>query len=82
MLNEINEIIDTQDGMCIWQTERPLSDGRVHAFIRPVNQGVKRWAVIGGVAGAMLFDSRRMVDIMTKGRPDLTIVRVVSGKFP
>jgi hypothetical protein len=35
-----DQIIDTQDGDCIWQTVGKLADGRQHACVRPVSEGV------------------------------------------
>jgi hypothetical protein len=81
----MNEIIDTQDGNCIWQTLVPIN-GRVRAFIRPAKDGIKNWVVLrkeedGSLKSFGLFESEKVALInadMFKG----TVLPVTSGKFP
>ena len=80
-----NDIIDTQDGYCIWQTTHPVN-GRVQAFIRPVTDGIKNWAVYrkeedGTFKSFGLYDSVKVALFNAKVH-DAEIVRLVSGKFP
>lgn len=80
-----NEIIDTQDGNCIWQTRIPVN-GRIRAFIRPVSAGIKNWLVIGCEADGSLksfglYYAKSTAVAIAKQR-NATIVPVVSGKFP
>ena len=81
----MNEIIDTQDGYCIWQTKIPVN-GQIRAFLRPVADGIKNWVVIGiDVDGNLksfgLYHSEKVADMNAKAFNG-TVLPVVSGKFP
>lgn len=85
-----DEIIDEQDGYCIWQTQATLADGRRHAIVHPKDAGVMthgvflrhddntfEWVTIH----KSFEDASRTAEGYT-GELTCFVVPLESGKFP
>lgn len=80
------DIIDTQDGYCIWQLVTPFK-GRIFAFLRPVSEGVKNYIIVSPqgdnqINSHGLYEDYEMAINIAREHKDALVLPVTSGKFP
>jgi hypothetical protein len=76
-----NDIIDTQDGYCIWQTFVRFN-GCVRAILHPVSEGVMNYGVIA-INGNFLGLYKGYEEALANAAKHKAVVLpVTSGKFP
>lgn len=85
-----DEIIDTEGGYCIWQTQTKLSDGRRYAITHPVSEGVMTHGVFLDHGDGFIewfsihpsFESAVRTADGYSGDLHCFVLPVESGKFP
>lgn len=76
-----NDIIDTQDGYCIWQTFIRFN-GSIRAIVHPVSEGVMNYGVIA-ISGKFLGLYKDYETALANASQHKAVVLpVTSGKFP
>lgn len=76
-----NDIIDTQDGYCIWQTLVRFN-GSVRAIVHPVSEGAMNYGVITNAGKFLGLHKDYETALRHAAQHKAVALPLVSGKFP